>query len=443
VQPPDDVRPAALADAVPPEQEAGVQIPPGLSLPGTMWNFSLVGHSDLGRRGMNAGLALAGDCAYIGGRAAGQPVLTVDVADPAAPRVVGAFGAVPGSTARELRASEELKLLIVLHYRLSSVGGRNDLTLYDIRDCRRPLQVGSFDFGPLRPHEFFLWRDPQRPGRALAFVALFAAAPGLIVVDLSNPAAPHEIDRWNIGLPATETVGGRLLRNALHSLSVSPDGTRAYLALWDGGFQIVDTSEFAAGRPRPVVRPITLPGRRLRYAPLAPGHTHSAVAVPGRPLVLLTDEVYAPNCPYGWLRIVDIRDPTAPRQVGEYRLPENDPARCSETLQRRGTYSAHNPLALPHLALVSWHAGGLQAIDISDPAAPRRAGVFVPAPVPNVAEHDAAFGAVPVVTWSYPIIKDGLVYVVDVRNGLYILRYTGMWAEEVTSTAFAEGNSNA
>lgn len=29
-----------------------------------------------------------------------------------------------------------------------------------------------------------------------------------------------------------------------------------------------------------------------------------------------------------------------------------------------------------------------------------------------------------VIVWSFPIIKDGLIYVIDVRNGLYILRYT-------------------
>jgi hypothetical protein len=32
-----------------------------------------------------------------------------------------------------------------------------------------------------------------------------------------------------------------------------------------------------------------------------------------------------------------------------------------------------------------------------------------------------------------------LIYVVDIRNGLYVLRYTGPHADEV---AFLEGNSN-
>ena len=47
-----------------------------------------------------------------------------------------------------------------------------------------------------------------------------------------------------------------------------------------------------------------------------------------------------------------------------------------------------------------------------------------------------------VVMWSYPIIKDGLIYVVDVRNGLYILNYHGPFEQEVAAIHFLEGNSN-
>jgi len=38
--------------------------------------------------------------------------------------------------------------------------------------------------------------------------------------------------------------------------------------------------------------------------------------------------------------------------------------------------------------------------------------------------------------WSFPIIRDGLIYVVDIRYGLYVLRYTGPHANEVAATSF-------
>ena len=44
--------------------------------------------------------------------------------------------------------------------------------------------------------------------------------------------------------------------------------------------------------------------------------------------------------------------------------------------------------------------------------------------------------------WSYPVVADGLIYVVDLRNGLYVLRYTGPGADDVAEISFLEGNSN-
>jgi hypothetical protein len=46
------------------------------------------------------------------------------------------------------------------------------------------------------------------------------------------------------------------------------------------------------------------------------------------------------------------------------------------------------------------------------------------------------------VIWSFPIIRNGLIYVVDARNGLHALRYTGRRADEVARVRFLEGNSN-
>jgi len=43
--------------------------------------------------------------------------------------------------------------------------------------------------------------------------------------------------------------------------------------------------------------------------------------------------------------------------------------------------------------------------------------------------------------WSSPIIRDGLIYVVDIRNGLAILRYTGPRASRVADIEWAEGNA--
>jgi hypothetical protein len=47
-----------------------------------------------------------------------------------------------------------------------------------------------------------------------------------------------------------------------------------------------------------------------------------------------------------------------------------------------------------------------------------------------------------VIMWSFPIIRDGLIYVIDIRNGLYILKYKGEGRHAVKRISFLEGNSN-
>jgi hypothetical protein len=43
---------------------------------------------------------------------------------------------------------------------------------------------------------------------------------------------------------------------------------------------------------------------------------------------------------------------------------------------------------------------------------------------------------------GFPIIRNGLIYVIDIRDGLYVLRYAGPHADEADAISFLEGNSN-
>jgi hypothetical protein len=134
--------------------------------------------------------------------------------------------------------------------------------------------------------------------------------------------------------------------------------------------------------------------------------------------------------------------------AADYKLAMNDVKICPnvpEDQDNVGSYASHNPTLTPHLAILTWHAAGLQAIDLSDPSAPKAAASFVPEPLPVVQTEDPALteGRDKVAMWSFPIVKDGLIYAVDLRNGLYILRYHGPFEEEISKSAFLDGNSNA
>jgi hypothetical protein len=421
-----------------------------------------LGHADLGGRGMNAALALAGDTAYVGSRIDGQPVLIVDVADPRAPTVVGsipdpALSAV-GMSSRELRVVPELDLLVVLMMTCSPAlhgcGGpaaeREHLRLYDLSDRRAPRLVGRHDvvsaFRRERsPHEFYLWRDPARPGRVLALLTTPPGPDGLEVVDLTDPAAPRTLLMWDAVEDGGLTgLGGD---NLAHSISASVDGRVGYLSHQQGGLVALDLTDLADDAAAPAVRLKTPAAAALDWSPPSPIGPHSATLVPGRPLVVVTDEVYpppfAPGCPWGHLRVVDVADPTALRVTGEFRVAENDPAYCgSGAPLDRVAFTAHNTTATASLALVSWYGAGLQVVDLTDPAAPTGLTEFRPAPLPSVTTEDPGLGGTGVAMWSYPVVQDGLIYVVDIRNGLYVLRYRGPHDDELAGLAFAEGNSN-
>jgi hypothetical protein len=387
-------------------------------------SLQVVGHDDLGARGLNAGLALADHCAFVGSRGQGA-VLIEDVSDPAHPHGVGSLPGRGLTTARELRAVAGGRLLVVLSYQLGG-GGANRIDLYQwTTDCAQPSLAGSYDFGRRPPHEFFLWRQPGG-ARTLLFVTMFSGGAGdLQVIDATTPSHPALAGTWT---PP---------RGLLHSISLSDDGRRAFLSLWRGGLLVGDVSQFTSGAPNPQLSLLTPAASAL--PPLAGGNVHSAVQLPGRDLVLITDERYPPACPYGPARLVDVSDPAHLRAVATLAAPENDLATCRAAVN--GTYTSHNPTIVGDLAFVTWYSSGLQVFDVSNPAQPARLAEFRPQGITPGAV-DSQLGVTPTMTWTYPIVRNGLIYVADINQGLYVLRYQGQHQEQVAQVAFAEGNSN-
>ena len=273
----------------------------------------------------------------------------------------------------------------------------------------------------------------------LIYVSIPPGVPSLEIIDATDPTQPVSIAGFD------PIVDGKLpsgdSNDILHSVSASPDGRVAYFSHQLGGLVLADTSQIIDRVAAPKISLITPPANAFDWPAPAMG-PHSAVKVPGRDLLVVTEEVYpmpyGSGCPFGHLHMVDIADPTAPAQVGELALAENT---CIGA-HANSTFTAHNATVMHDLALVSWYAAGLVAVDIADAAHPALLAQFVPEPLAQVTTEDPALGGDPVEMWTYPIIANGIIYVVDVRNGLYALRYRGWHGEQVSGTAFAEGNSN-
>jgi hypothetical protein len=480
--------------------------PPGSAIPGTANNFTQVGHDPLYNRGENAALTLYGHYVYIGSRTDSQPhhlhpgVLVVDVANPAHPRTVNEIPAltvdprlVAGYTSRELRVWPQQKLLMVVYMTCSDllhqclgngdVGGPpnfQQIAFFDLTNPAKPRLVTTYSPQAM-PHELFLWVDPTNPnGRAL----LYSTSPNassrglsLTVMDVSKWRQKTITELTHFDIVADYTASekafcplpddgtAKCYDVRLHSISLTPDGTTLFMAHLGGGFLVADTSQLANGSPSPQIHLITPVANRAFWDDEG---AHSAVKVPGRPYLITTEEIYGKvgfvgtqvfgralgGCPWGWVRVIDIHDYTHPVIISEFKINKNQQTYCTAPTDPKyvsviaednfSSYASHNPTVLPQLALITWHSGGLRAVDLADPLHPTEAGLFMPTPNLFSVTPDPALepGSDNVIAWSYPIIRNGLIYFMDIRNGLFIVRYTGAHADAVDNVRFLEGNTN-
>lgn len=459
------VTPAAAADPSQPVKTIfePAKVPDLEKIPaaGISRNFRLIAHTNLGRAGADVngnGLGFAGKCIYIGNRSDSGGVLILDAKTL---EKIGELDKVTGSNSQEHRTvNDGLNLLVVMGFSRKGTEGVNILQLWDTSNCQNPLLKSTFDYGAGKPHEFFLWRDPNNLKRVLVYQTISgenspgAEQPNLRVIDVSNKVAPKLVatfDLRDFGVPRKEEPSEenafKSQDNRLHSLSVSDDGKRVYLAQYDAGFLILDSTPLANSataascalshlkKKNPCLKMVNPdPTARLDFKPPGPGKTHSAVKVPGKDLVILTHEFFrSKECPWGWVRIVDVRIELQPKQISTFLLHENLEENCSTVgpiaIATRSDFTSHNPIPLRNLLLLSWRGAGLRAIDISNPFTPHEAGFYFPKT--SVRTDKFAGSLAPIKMVSFPVIKDGLIYVVDRFNGLFILKYEGPFREEV------------
>jgi hypothetical protein len=380
-----------------------------------------VGHTDLEGAGDAMGLALYDGYAYVGhsGRS-GVATSVVDVRDPHRPRVVRQIPKEDGT--RSAKAAVAGGLLVVPCERdlvwegppfLRPVGGARrwtpGLRVYDLSAPEDPREVGFFPASGAGVHRP-TWVDPP-----YAYVS--ASDEGytdqfLRIVDLSDPASPREAGRW--WYPGMWTAGGERprfpagRRYALHHALVDRERALLYAGWWDAGLVILDIADVR--RPQLVCN--------LNWGPGQSGATHTALPIPGRDLVVVTDECVVPRCEgdiQKQVRVLDVSDPYSPRLLSTLPVPEGD------FCHRGGRFGPHNLAERrPHAAFdperlyLTYFNAGLRVVDITDPADPREVAWFIPDPPPGQPAPQVD---------DVTVGTDGLVYVTDrAGGGLWILR---------------------
>jgi hypothetical protein len=336
----------------------------------TTRGLRLIAHSDLGGCGDGFQMIRHRDALYIGHLGNfGMATSILDVGDISSPRVVQQFPAPRGTHSHKVQVADGLMLVNEEQYQGAEVFSAG-MIVYDVADPFDPKPIGRFESGGLGVH-----RLVYRGGR-YAYVS--ATPDGFdtriwLVIDLADPEKPVEAGRW--WYPGQWVGGGETpswpagKKFAAHHALL--DGDVAFLGCGDANLVILDVADVAA--------PKLL--SELRWSP--GGDTHTTMPLPGRDLLVVTDEAVRDDCAEEekLVRLVDVSDPAAPSVVSICPPPDRD--HCRRGL-RFGPHNLHENYAgsyqSANLVFVTYFNAGLRVYDVGDAGAPAEVAFWEPEP---------------------------------------------------------------
>ena len=364
----------------------------------------LVGHNDMGGRGDCMHVNVVGVHAFVGHM--GQTRLgtsILDVSDPSQPRVVAQIQAPDGIHTHKVQVVDDV--MLVNHERYgSSTTGQGGLAAYDVSRPDDPRQIGFLPMPGKGVHRMTWWGGQYAwtTGSDEGYVDQF-----LIVVDVSDPSRLVEAGRW--WYPGTHQAAGETFArppdrtHRLHHALV--DGDRAYLGHRDVGLVILDISDPTS--PTFV--------SELGFG-LESRRSHTALRLPGRDVVVVTDEATTDGCtdPHRRVRIVDIADEKQPQLLATLPIPEGN------FCDRGGRFGPHNlhehrpgSLQSSNRIYLTYFNAGVRVYDVTNASSPRELGYYIP-PAPA--------GRSSIQMNDLTVTSDGLIWATDRHaGGLYVL----------------------
>ena len=371
--------------------------------------LELVGHSDLGGRGDGMQIMRNGDVLYVGHMGDfGVGTSVLDIADPTRPTLLRQIPVPRGTHSHKVQLAEGL--LLANHeqypYRVG-VPESTGLLVYDVAaNPRDPRRIGFLPIDGLGVHR--IWFAGGRYAYASARETAYRGRI-LIVVDLADPTRPRLASRW--WWPGQrEGDAERLAEDGdVGAHHVIVQGDRAYGGYFDAGVVVYSVGDGGA---------LDLIGS-LSWADRAGGHPHTHTALPlgDRRLLVVTDEAIEPDCEGARkdIHLVDISDESRPREVALFPVPAGD--YCTRGL-RFGPHNLHEnrpgTFSSDHIVFATYFNAGLRVYDTSDPLHPAEIAHYVP---------ETPSGQQAIQLNDVLVDADGLIFVTDrVRGGLYILR---------------------
>ncbi|NJP36889.1 LVIVD repeat-containing protein [Alkalicoccus luteus] len=265
--------------------------------------------------------------------------------------------------------------------RPDSVGGA---LLYDVTDPYNPERLGFYelDRAITGTHELYLTTQGNQALMLLSnpYADFYTngAEKDFQIIDVSNPAEPEKL--WEFDprmLPEVDesfngyhwdAPDGHTRPVFNHSVITDNNGQYAYVSMWDLGTVIFDI--------RNPEEPEYL--GRTEYADDQKGAAHSAAVARGGNILIETREIANPHGEgfedaYGYTRIFDISDKSNPELLSEFTT--------ELTFDFIGTTFAntvHDPKVHGNTLYLSYYAGGVIAVDITNPSEPEEIARYTP-----------------------------------------------------------------
>lgn len=346
------------------------------------WNTRLISHIDCPGGGQ---VWFDNNILYVSHMRPPDGTSIYDVSDPLNPRLLARLQVPMGWHSHKVRVQDGLMLINYEKFREGAPEFGGGLGIYDVSRPSEPRLISKWrsggEGGGVHRYDFdgrYAYLSPTAEG----FVGNIVK-----IVDLKDPARPEEVGSWWI--PGQNVAAGEeylwddyVKPRCHHPLRM---GDRLYVSYWHHGMFILDISDIS--------RPKLISG--VNSGPAHPHPTHTALPIPGlvkgRKLVVVADEDVAklrPSPPsFAW--IYDITDERQPMPIATFQAPGVD----MDGTPQEPMSGCHQPserffgTTLPF----AWFAKGLRLVDISDPFAPREVGFYepdVPAGYARVSSND-------------------------------------------------------
>ncbi|WGF89571.1 LVIVD repeat-containing protein [Marinivivus vitaminiproducens] len=286
-------------------------------------------------------------------------------------RLAASLGRAPSASelARTLAVPEDL-LPRLRHY-VAHGYDRGGFKVWDVADRSRPREIAYVRTGGVGVHRF----DMDERYAYISTEMDGFQGNILVVYDLADPARPSEVSRWWMpgqNLAAGETPFWPGQRNRLHH--AMRFGDELWAAVWYAGIRVIDCADIANLR--------TIGA--YDYHPPFPEPTHTVVPVPlrhhGRQVAVAVDEEHdhVKGQLHGGLWLLDVEDRADIRPLGMFHLSELD-SPFARTGARFGAHQFQERVEGDRL-YCAWFGGGVRVVEIKDPTAPAEVGWYIPEP---------------------------------------------------------------